>query len=178
MYVWIGIDCDNQLDNIKEKVKEVEDSLGFDHTIFSLPFHISLKISFEVTKKMYKEIKKDLIKYFKSLSSFDIDVKGIEKHDNIIWIRMINNDIIDNIHKDINDLLCNKYNIELHEYDLDFIYHTTLFMDDDLNKIDIAYDKIKELEIPSKLYLNTYLIGISDGGNLGSFKIVKKIRRK
>ena len=39
-------------------------------------------------------------------------------------------------------------------------------------------DKIKDLEIPSKLYLNTYLIGISDGGNLGSFKIVKKIRRK
>ena len=178
MYVWIGIDCDNQLDNIKEKVKEVEDSLGFDHTIFSLPFHISLKISFEVTKKMYKEIKKDLIKYFKSLSSFDIDVKGIEKHDNIVWLRMINNDIIDNIHQDINNLLKDKYDISLHEYDLDFIFHTTLYMNDDIDKISKAYDLIKDIKVPSKLHLDTFLIGKSTGGNLGSFRIAKRIKRK
>ena len=178
MYIWIGIDCEKGLESIRDDVKRVDDIIQFDHSMFSLPYHISLKITFEADKIKYKLIKKDVIKYFKTKSSFDIDVKGIEKHDNIVWLRMINNDIIDNIHQDINNLLKDKYDISLHEYDLDFIFHTTLYMNDDIDKISKAYDLIKDIKVPSKLHLDTFLIGKSTGGNLGSFRIAKRIKRK
>ena len=51
MYIWTGADVDSQLGEIKELTKRAEGELGFVHSNFTLPLHVSLKMSFYVDDK-------------------------------------------------------------------------------------------------------------------------------
>ena len=88
---------------------------------------------------------------------------------------MKKNNILDNIHIDLNSMLLEKYNIGLHEYDLDFLFHTTLFMDNDEEKIKKAYERIKDITIPKAMLINKYIIGISETGEPGTYTVIKEI---
>ena len=65
--------------------------------------------------------------------------------------------------------------IPLHEYDLDFIVHTTLFMDDDKEKINIARQLLGDLNLPETLVANTFVIGTSETGENGTYRVFKTI---
>ena len=64
-----------------------------------------------------------------------------------------------------------------HEYDLDFMFHTTLFMDDDTEKVAKAYEKVKDISVPDKLVASRFVIGTSESGDLGTYKIHKTIEK-
>lgn len=113
MYIWIGINVDNQLKKIKEQSFAIEKKLGFKNSNFTLPLHISLKISFEVEDSVYSSVIQTITEYYQKLNAFEVDVKGIEKHEIIIWIRMLSNEIINKIHDDLNEILKNKFNVGL-----------------------------------------------------------------
>lgn len=99
-------------------------------------------------------------------------------YENIIWIRMCRNKELDKVHDDLNNLLLEKYNVRLHEYDLDYKYHTTLFMDNNTNSIKDAFDLINKMELPQSIMANQFIIGVSETGELGSYTISHKIKRK
>ena len=63
----------------------------------------------------------------------------------------------------------------MHEYDLDFKFHTTLFMDDDIQKVCQAYNLIENITLPNYFLINKFLIGQSDDGKLGSYKIINNV---
>ena len=174
MYLWFGIDVDKYYTDIKKRVKEIEKEVSIDLGMV-LPYHISLKMSFLIDERIKNDVIDSLTDYFKNILPFDINSIKIEKYNNIIWVRMQNNDTIDNIHIDLNNMLLEKYNISLHEYDLDFLFHTTLFMDNDANKINKAYNMIKDITIPKTVKANKFLIGSSDSGQPGTYKIIKEI---
>lgn len=178
MYVWIGIDVDNQFKEIKNKALVIDKNIKFKNSCFTLPLHISLKTAFKVDKDHFEKIISTIINYYLSIKPFRIDIDSLEKYDNIIWIRMSRNKELDKIHDGLNDILKNEYGIELHEYDLDYKYHTTLFMDNDFNAINEAYNTIKNEELPSSIFANQFLIGTSESGDLGTYTIYKKIKRK
>ena len=48
MYIWLGINVSDQLREVEAKAREVEDRIGFANSNFTLPPHVSLKISFPV----------------------------------------------------------------------------------------------------------------------------------
>ena len=175
MNIWFGIDVDNYYKDVKKKVQKIEKDLNITLGMI-LPYHISLKMSFNVSDSIKDDVIDTLINYFKCLATFVVETKGIEKHDNIIWVRMKKSDILNNIHIDLNSLLLEKYSISLHEYDLDFLFHTTLFMDDDKDKISNAFKLIKDIEVPKEMTIDKYLIGVSDTGKPGTYKIIKEIR--
>lgn len=175
MYIWLGIDVDSQLDEIKEETKRIEKEIGFIHSNFTLPFHISLKISFNIKNEDYNSVIDDLTSYFQTLNQFIISVKGIEYENTIAWIMMNTNQYLNDIHDQLNKLLGDKYHVPLHEYDLDYKFHTTLFMDDDQEKVKKAYDLIKDNYVPSFLVANKFLIGMSEEGKLGTYKVIKEI---
>jgi 2'-5' RNA ligase len=176
MYIWIGINVDEQLKIIKEKSFIIEKKLGFENSNFTLPLHISLKISFEVENSVYLNVIQTIAEYYQTLNAFEVDVKGIEKCEVVIWIRMFSNKSISKIHDDLNEILKNKYNVGLHEYDLDYKFHTTLFMDNDTEKIDKAYDLIRNEVLPSKLIANKFVIGTSESGKLGTYSVYKTVK--
>ena len=177
MFLWIGINVDSQLQAIKKEGMRIDKKLEFTDPNFTLPMHVSLKISFDIDEKMFKKITKDIINYYNSIEPFEIEVKGIEYNETIVWIRMVDNEKIHKIHDEFNELLLKKYNIPLHEYDSDYKFHATLFMSENKELIKKAYDEIKDKGnlIPSKILLNRFLIGYSDEGDPGTYHIYKEI---
>lgn len=177
MYIWIGIDVSQKLKELKRKVEEVYKEMNYNNTIINLPYHISLKISFEANSNKVDDIINDLADYFSSLKPFSIETKAIENEKVICWIRFKENSEILRIKKEVNDLLNSKYQVPLHEYDLDFIFHTTLFMDLDKDKVSMFYEKIKKETslVPLKLELRRFLIGTSTNGEPGTYVIVREI---
>lgn len=170
MYVWIGIETQSQLKNVKDKAQRIENEIGVSHSNFTLPLHISLKMPFDA-KENHEIIIDDLLNYFKRVKPFDIETDGIRYENVICWISMKRNDELDRLHDYLNDFLKQKYGVSLHEYDTDYKYHTTLFSDGDENKIFKGYKRIAKTPIPQTLKANTVLICISKSGNLGSFTI-------
>lgn len=177
MYIWTGIDVEKQLLDVKEKAIDIDRALAFKNSCFMLPMHISLKMSFPIRISEKEEIIKTIIDYYATIKPFEIELNKIEKYEHIVWIRMKENEYLNKISFDLNDILLKKYKIGLHEYDLDYQFHTTLFMDDDSDKVNRAFAEIQSVVLPKTISANTFLIGISETGNLGTFSIYRSIMK-
>jgi 2'-5' RNA ligase len=114
MFVWVGIDVDSQYDEIKAKAMEIDKDMCFRHSCFTLPMHISLKISFEIDKNQYENVVETILSVYKTVESFEIPVKQIENHGNICWIRMQENNKLNELSAKINDILAKEQ--ELYTY--------------------------------------------------------------
>ena len=175
MFVWVGINVEQQLKETRMAVDRVFEKVDISNVTCQLPLHISLKISFEIENTLFESILNDIISIYNSQKPFKIMVKGIEKYDNIMWIRMCSNKEVESLATALNNMLLEKYGIPLHEYDLDFIFHTTLFMDDDAQKISQAYDLLDNLKLPETLVADTFVIGTSENGKNGTYRVYKTI---
>jgi len=177
MYIFLGIDVDNQFLEFKNKAKSVGERIYFKNSCFVLPLHISLKAAFKIEDSIFDNAIEDIVNYYSTIEAFKIDISKLEMYDNIIWVRMIRNKMLDKVHDGLNKMLLDKYNIPLHEYDLDYKYHTTFFMDDDAEKIKEAYSLIKNVKLPQCLTANRFIIGVSETGELGSYRVHKCIKK-
>lgn len=175
MYIFLGIDVDEQFSRVKSKAELIDKSIGFENSCL---LHISLKASFKIDNSTFDSVIEEVINYYLSIKPFKIDIYKLEVYDHIIWIRMCRNKELDKVHDELNKILLEKYNIGLHEYDLDYKYHTTLFMDNNTNNIKDAYNLINKIELPQSIIASQFMIGVSETGKLGSYSIYKKIKRK
>ena len=175
MFVWVGINVEEQLKETRMAVDGVLEKIAISNVTCQLPLHISLKISFNIENELFESVLKDIESIYQAQKPFEIDIKGIEKHENIMWIRMYSNAEIEELATKLNLMLKEKYNIPLHEYDLDFIFHTTLFMDDDAEKINIAHNLLGDLALPQTLMANRFVIGTSETGENGTYRVYKTI---
>ena len=175
MFVWVGINVEEQLKETRMAVDRVFEKIDISNVTCQLPLHISLKISFEIENELFESVLNDIISVYEAQKPFNVDVKGIEKHDNIMWIRMYSNKEIEALATSLNVMLKEKYNVPLHEYDLDFIFHTTLFMDGDKEKINAASDIFGDLVLPKTLIANTFVIGKSETGENGTYRVYKAV---
>ena len=173
MYIWVGADVDGQISIIKEITRKAEGEIGFAHSNFTLPLHISLKMSFRVDDEVSGEVTDSIAKLFNSFGRFEVTVKGIEHFGNIVWIRMGESEELNLIHDRLNGMLSEKYGVGLHPYDCDYMFHTTLFMDDDEEKVGAAYLRVKDAPLPEKLTIDKLVIGTSQSGGLGTYKVIK-----
>ena len=126
---------------------------------------------------MFENVIKDVLEVYNQTEPFEIKTKAISCENNIAWIRMEENPILMDLSKNINSLMLTKYNIPLHEYDTDYKFHTTLFMDDDCEKVKQAYMKIQHMKIPKHLMAERFLIGVSASGRLGTYSVYKAITK-
>ncbi|MBQ7715177.1 MAG: 2'-5' RNA ligase family protein [Clostridia bacterium] len=175
MYIWQGADVDCQLGEIKKVTKEIEDRIGFAHSNFTLPLHISFKQSYQVEDDVADEVIDLVSDYFKTLKPFEISVKGIEHFGCIVWISTDWSERINEITDNFNRLLLEKYSVPIHLYDTDRRYHVTLFMDDDEKKVSRAYEAVKDVALPTRLRIDKLVIGTSPVGELGTYKVIKTI---
>lgn len=175
MYIWTAVHVDEQLASIKKEAKQIEKIVGFQESNITLPMHISLKISCPVPEERYAEVLQDLTAILENAGSFTVKTKGIELHETICWIAMEENASLKRLHDCLDRLFLEKYNVPLHEYDLDFHYHSTLFLDSDRKKVKEAFLMIKDREIPSELSANRFLIGMSPEGKMGTYRVLKEI---
>ena len=177
MFVWVGINVEEQLKETRMAVDGVFEKIDISNVTCQLPLHISLKISFEIENELFESVLNDILSIYEAQKPFEIDIKGIEKHENIMWIRMLSNTDLEGLATDLNTMLKEKYSIPLHEYDLDFIFHTTLFMDDDAEKINAAHQLLGDLVLPETLMANSFVIGTSETGKNGTYRVYKTVSK-
>ena len=177
MFVWVGINVEEQLKEMRSAVDGVFERIDISNVTCQLPLHISLKISFEIENSLFDSVLEDITRVYEACEPFEVAVKGIEKHENIEWIRMHSNEKIEALATELNAMLLEKYGIPLHEYDLDFIFHTTLFMDDDAEKINAAHRLLGDVYLPERLVANTFVIGNSETGKNGTYRVYKTIAK-
>ena len=175
MFVWVGINVEDQLKEVRMAVDSVFERVDISNVTCQLPLHISLKISFEIKNELFESVLSDISDVYNAQKPFEIEIKGIEKHENIEWIRMHSNEQLEALATSLNMMLRDKYGIPLHEYDLDFIFHTTLFMDDDSDKINATNELLGNVYLPQTLVANTFVIGTSETGKNGTYSIYKII---
>lgn len=175
MYIWLGLNVDEQYLDIREKAKIVDKELKYINSCFTLPLHISIKMSFDVKEEQFESIVNTVCEYYKRLKTFELSVKGVENAGNIVWIRYYENVILSSIKDDMNALLKDKFNIGLHEYDHDYLFHTTLFMENDESKNSRAFEQVKNVPLPKTIRINRFSVGYSPNGELGTYKIYREI---
>ena len=177
MFVWVGINVEEQLKEVRNAVDSVFEKIDISNVTCQLPLHISLKISFEIENELFESVLNDIVSIYEAQKPFEIDVKGIEKHENIMWVRMYSNAEIEALATSLNTILKEKYGIPLHEYDLDFIFHTTLFMDDDAEKINSAHQFLGDFNLPQTLVANKFVVGKSETGENGTYRVYKTVSK-
>ncbi len=176
MYIWLGIDVDDQLGAIKTAAQRAEEQVGFSHSNFTLPMHISLKISFPVDTAVAPAVIAAVTAYFKTLTPFTLIPRGIENEETIAWVRYRESPLLCRIHDCLNAMLSVQFGIGMHPYDGDYKFHTTLFMEEDVGKITAAYNMVKDCPLPPTVQVKRLLIGTSDSGELGSYSVHSTIQ--
>ena len=172
MYIWVAIDVDKQLEIQKEIVKNIEEKIGIKQSNASLlPLHISLKISAEVPKHYEAGLRKDITLLFESTNAFVVEVDRIELRNTIVWIKMKESEQLTKLHNELCSLYNDKYGIALHEFDMYFMYHSTLFLDSDESKVQEAFEIVKTIELPTRLTANRFIIGSSPKGKIGTYSV-------
>lgn len=175
MYFWIGINLKDQLTEIKSLCKNLEKQLDFPFSCHELPAHISLKITFEINENDYEPILNFTVDYLENVKPFTVLTDKIEFVNGVVWIKMKECKQIKKLHEELDEKLLEKFGVKKHPFDLDFIFHSTLFLCEDNQKLSKAFDLVKECKIPPCLSVNSFVIGRAENLEDNDFKVVKTI---
>ena len=175
MYIWVGCDIHPRFLEYREKVKEINAEVGASESAFNFPQHISLKISFEMDEEIAKHCIKDVIELLKEAKPFTAKISGLELQDDIIWLRVEENEQFKYLHEEL-DQIAISYAVKQHPFDKAFIYHSTVIMDEDSEKLEKIYERIKDIPYPEELKINTFLVGHSH--DKVEYKVDRRIKVK
>lgn len=175
MYIWVAIDVDEQVLNLRKSAEEYAKSRGLTSSTLSLPFHISLKISFQIPDDMYSKVLCNIRDFFKLVKPFTIPVNKVEMNGSIIWLIMKDVVELNYIHNALDSFLLEKYGIEQHEFDKNFIFHTSILIIDDEVELNNALKIIKNIDIPCMLEAKKIIIGSSLNGKPGTYSVNEEI---
>ena len=175
MLIWVGCDIHPKFTEFREKVKELNADVGASETAFNFPQHISLKITFDMDEDIAKHCIKDIIELLKEAKPFTAKISGLELHDGIIWLRVEENEQFKFLHEEL-DQIAISYAVKQHEFDKSFIFHSTVIMDEDREKLAALYEKLKNIPYPEELKINTFLVGHSH--DKIEYKVDRRIKVK
>lgn len=174
MYLWMAADLGNALEAAREKALAENRRIGLSEVAFTLPAHVSLKISFPADDKIWQDIARQAEQIFCVCPAFDIRVKGLERRGDCLWIAMEENTILKGLHEKMT-ALARKAGAPLHPFDADFLYHSTLFLSPDAENMEKMEDKLKDLPLPEVIPVQGFLIGGSESGKPGEYRVYKRI---
>jgi len=175
MYIWVGCKLPEDFERrIRSLCLEQNKSLGLNTAAFSLPQHVSLKISFQ--SERYKEILDYLEAFLSGQSPFSLHIRSAEQADNILWLPVEENQQLQQLHEQLDAQLEQDFGITQHEFDKCFLFHSTLFIDDDTEKLSQMCRRLEKLPIEQDLQVDTFLLGLSENNKPGEYRIVRQIK--
>ena len=175
MYLWIGCRLPEEFERtIRSHCLALNETIGLNTVPFSLPQHISLKISFDAGTQ-YPQVIQWAEEALKECSKFYVNLLPAEQMGNILWLPVQENTVLNQLHQMLDQELEKRFGIPQHPFDKEFLFHTTLFMDEDTEKISQMASKLSSLSFPKPLLIDTFLIGISTDGKT-DIQIIKQLR--
>ena len=174
MYIWIGCKLPDAFSQkIRAKCLACNEKIGLNTVAFSLPQHISLKISF--LSNRWEEILCDLSAWLKEQRSAIVCLRDLQVQGNVLWMSVGENVWLTELHEALDAQLKRRFDVPQHPFDKEFMFHSTLFLDDDVSKLaamrDILMEEFTEQELPA----DTFLLGVSPTGKPGSYRVVREI---
>ena len=174
MYIWVGIDLDDELVTVKEKRLEIHRKMVFSVFDDILPQHISLVISADIPSERYGKTVKALKELFEKTAPFTVELCDIEKQNNIIWIRAMESEILARLHQEVARILKTDNGVPLHPFDLDFKYHTTLITEADEKKLNEAYSLFLDTRYKKEVKASSFVIGTSESGKVATYRVSER----
>lgn len=178
MYIWIACLLPEDFENeVRSACMAANRTFGLSTVAFTLPQHISLKISFEVDDSSLEAVMQTVESILSKEYRFYVNLLPAERQNNILWIPAEDNSTLTRLHKVLDAQLAKKYSIAQHPFDRAFLFHSTLFLD--TRPIPNEMEQhLKKLPLPAKLLIRDFCIGISPDGTPGSYRIVRQFPLK
>ncbi len=177
MYIWVGCKLPEGFEKaIREKALSENKAIGLDTLAFCLPQHISLKISFSTDRT--EAVLAWLREYLARQPSFFVSLQGIEQAPGVLWLRVVDDPVLDGLHRQLDALLLERFAIPRQALDKHFIFHSSLFMDADAEKLRQMAKALAGMVLPKLLPVEAFLLGTSPDGSPGSYRVVAEIPAK
>lgn len=177
MYIWTGLVLPKKFEeNIRTICRNINKDFNVNEQSFTLPQHISLKTSFNVSN--YQEVIDFMKEILKDFTNTKIKIINISKINGVIWFEIEENKVLRSIHELLNTKLYDKFNIPEIKFDgKNFKFHSTIFQDiENDDKLVIIYEKLKkEFQFPIELDINEIDFGISNVGLVGTYSIFDRV---
>lgn len=175
MYIWIGCQLPKDFEEaVRSHCTALNNGIGLGTVAFCLPQHVSLKISFQSDR--CREILDYLIGFFETQLPFSLHIQPAEQNGNILWIPVKDNLHLQQLHEQLDTQLQQYFGIPRHHFDTCFQFHSTLFMDSDTDKLSRMHQLLQNFPATQELHIDTFLIGISETGKLGQYRVIRKIK--
>ena len=175
MYIWIGCKLPAGFENeLRAHCLAANRHIGLDTAAFALPQHISLKISFDTQK--YEDVLVELTAFLSAQQSFSIRLGPAQQFGNILWLPAAENHVLPRLHAQLDELLESRFGIPRHEFDKAFLFHSTLFIDNSVAKLEAMAEAVRSFPLPTELQIDTFLLGVSNNGAPGSYRVVRAVK--
>lgn len=175
MFVWIGCKLPQSFEQeLRTRCLEWNQEIGLDTVAFSLPQHISLKISFETGQP--EAVLEGLAAWLGEQKPFSVHVRNPEQAGNILWLPIAENQELERLHSELDARLARGFGVPQHPFDKAFLFHSTLFMDENAEKIAKMEELLSDYSTERELTVDTFLLGLSETGKAGSYRVVRQIR--
>lgn len=176
MYIWIGCKLPEDFEKeLRSLCLSLNEDIGLSTDPFTLPQHISLKISFEAGEKQ-GEILAWLSTVLSQEDGFYVNLNPAERMGNILWMPVAENPRLQALHQMLDRELETRFGIPQHPFDRCFRFHSTLFMDPDQEKLQQMHERLKGISFDCPLAVDTFLLGISPDGTGGSYRVIEEIK--
>lgn len=176
MYIWIGCRLPVAFEHeLRYGLREMNREFGLSEVTFSLPQHISLKISFSVADECAVDVMDAVEDMLSKEKPFAVRLDGVEVMGEVLWLKIRNNPRLKALHAQLDAMLLKEFGVEPHVFDHDFRFHSTLFMDKDTDKLRRAYDILSQFPNDETLGVSQFLIGTSESGKPGTYQVVREI---
>lgn len=178
MFIWVACDLSDALAECRAVCRERNEAVGLSEVAFSLPQHLSLKISFPVADERLEAVLQRLTALLSSTSAFSVRPLAVEQRGEVLWIAFEPSPELTALHAELDALAEAEFSAPPHPYDRDFCFHSTLFMDADTEKLCQMQALLSDLPIPSAVTVDRFLIGCSPSGQAGDYTVCRVIGAK
>ena len=176
MYVWIGCRLPAAFEHeLRYGLREMSREFGLSEVAFTLPQHISLKMSFPVEKERVEAVLKAVSDILAKEKPFAVRLDGVEQVEGVLWLKIRSNSRLKTMHTQLDAMLQKDFGVEPHRFDHDFRFHSTLFLDKDVEKLRRVYEILSQYPNDETLGIAQFLIGTSETGEAGTYRVVREI---
>ncbi len=177
MYIWVGCKLPESFEKeIRAKCLAENERIGLSTAAFSLPQHISLKISFPTDRT--EAVLAWLRAYLAAQPAFWVKLSAVEQVPGVLWLKAAENADLERMHRELDENLLQLFGVERHMYDGCFLFHSSLFVDPDGQKLTAMARALGTLALPESLPVDTFLLGASPDGKPGNFCVLEEIQAK
>ena len=174
MYIWIGCELPKEFElDIRDACLEASEGLNLDFSGFTLPQHISLKISFQAGEE-YTPVLDFIEKLLRKEKQFYVNPKAPEQAGSLLWLAFRENGTLRRLHNILDQELKGQYGVPQHLFDKAFAFHSTLAVGEP-GEIQGLHQRLGDLKLPESLEIRAFLLGISETGKSGTYRVVRRI---